>query len=501
MVYTNFPRVDGESNFVGYNFAAFIPISQIVDIGEAVNSVVTSITYTGDWYACYSIQNKLIFKDEPEQTKSGVEYPINLQGEVPVDKPEFLTLFQNMVLDEFIVVLRDNNGRLKLLGTLENGLRFIYKTQGTGYVWEFKGKYDTPPPFFSGNITIDGSIISSIIPPSYLFIRAARWSSGLGVPAANYGNTGDWYFDAGTGNYYSKNTGVWVLEGNFSEFLYSQLPTSDPYISGHLYRDGYDIIRISRGEDSDYTAYINSVDALTGALTLTHKTAIQKLVRRLKSHKLWDKLHVIRPYVGDVISQSFNLKNPANNRSTYAASGVTFSGSGITFDGVFGFENTNYTIPVGNLNNFSLLVSVLNETTSGGCVAGAVNSATDNSSTAIFPTNSNTIVIRVNSVNARTAGNTYAPGIYTATRYFPNGAASMLCYKQAYAAVNDLISGPVPSVSTPNVSLYTGARHTNSGFNSPFHGTINFFIAGEALTQIEVGIVEDIIKDFNTDVR
>jgi hypothetical protein len=213
MGYTNFPRVDGESNFVGYNFAAFIPTSQVTAVGEATNSVVTSITFTGDWYACYSIQNKLTFKDEPSQTKSGVDYPITLQGEVPVDKPEFLTLFQKMVLDEFIVVLRDNNGRLKLLGTKENGVRFIYKTQATGYVWEFKGKYDAPPPFYSGNITIDGNIIGSVITSAGIYIRAARWIIGTGAPAANLGATWDKYIDSVTTKYYSKDTGVWVEEG------------------------------------------------------------------------------------------------------------------------------------------------------------------------------------------------------------------------------------------------------------------------------------------------
>lgn len=236
MDYTNFPRIDGESNFVGYNFAAFIPTSQVTAVGEATNSVVTSITYTGDWYACYSIQNKLTFKDEPTQIKSGVEYPITLQGEVPVDKPEFLTLFQKMVLDEFILVLRDNNGRLKLLGTIENGLRFIYKTQGTGYVWEFKGKYDTPPPFYSGNITIDSVAIGSTITAAGFYIRAARWIIGTGAPAANDGNTWDWYIDNDTTEYYSKNTGVWVLQGQLvdqelEEFAYC---TVSQILTGNL---------------------------------------------------------------------------------------------------------------------------------------------------------------------------------------------------------------------------------------------------------------------------
>lgn len=502
----SFPRINGEPNFTGYNAFFFLPTSAIASMEDPVLGIIntTGITYTGspDWFQGYSINEKLSFKDDPALSDAGISYPVLLQGSAPVDKPEYLTLFSEMVHEEFIVLLRDNNDRMKILGTLQKGLRFLFKTEGVGYAFEFKGDYDTPPAFLNGTITVNGTSISTVIPPPNIYIRAATWTDGSGVPSPSYGNLGDWYIDTSTGDYYSKNTGIWVLEGNFSNFLYSQLATTDPYVSGQLYRDGYDTIRISRGNDADYLSYINAVEALTGALTVTHKNALRKLIKQLKSHGLWDRLDIIRPYVGDVISQSFNLKNPALYRGTYAASGVTFSTAGITFDGVFGFENTNYNIPVGRLNNCMLVISVLNETVAQGCVVGARNTATDNSSCEIFPTNSNTLIVRVNSANGRSVQNTYAPGIYSACRYSPNGAGSSVCYKFGTPVLIDTFSGgPIASVTVPNVTLYVGARRTNTGFSNPFAGTVNFFMAGGAFTASEVTIAEQIINEFNTAVR
>lgn len=40
------------------------------------------------------------------------------------------------------------------------------------------------------------------------------WLNGTGVPAAGLGNDGDYYLDDATGDYYTKVTGAWVLQGN-----------------------------------------------------------------------------------------------------------------------------------------------------------------------------------------------------------------------------------------------------------------------------------------------
>ncbi|MDL5050639.1 hypothetical protein QQ054_32065 [Oscillatoria amoena NRMC-F 0135] len=228
----SFPRISGEYNVTGYTAFFFLPKSAIADIGDRLDSIVSQINYSGspDWFAGYSVQQKLLFKDEPTASNAGINYPVSLSGTAPVDKPEFLTLFEEMVHEEFIVLLKDNNGRVKLLGTLEKGLKFNYKTEGVGYTFSFTGDYDFPPPFYSGNFTVDGTVVGSVLSPAGIYIRASRWIFGMGMPASNVGQTWDVYVDNQTTNYYSKDTGAWVYQGQLVDqalqilsYMYSTL--------------------------------------------------------------------------------------------------------------------------------------------------------------------------------------------------------------------------------------------------------------------------------------
>lgn len=158
----SFPRVNGEQNMVGYSNFYFLPKRFVTAIPQAKGKAITAnLSQAIPFYGGYSVFGNLQFKDDPERTPAGVKYPVEIIGSAPVDKPEYLSLFEEMVEDEFVVLIADLNGRIKICGSLDKGLRFIYKTEGTGYTFKFYGQYDAAPPFYFGSFTVDSTIFPS----------------------------------------------------------------------------------------------------------------------------------------------------------------------------------------------------------------------------------------------------------------------------------------------------------------------------------------------------
>lgn len=95
--------------------------------------------------------------------------------------------------------------------------------------------------------------------------------------------------------------------------------------------------------DSDALAFFSAA-SITDA---TQKSAVDTMVKSLKSNSLWTKFQALYPFVGgSSTSHKFNLKNPAD---TNAAFRLTFSGgwvhssNGVTPNGTNGYANTFYT--------------------------------------------------------------------------------------------------------------------------------------------------------------
>ncbi|MHB1278262.1 MAG: hypothetical protein ACYC1Q_07680 [Bacteroidia bacterium] len=186
----------------------------MTSIPRAKGKVITDdLVATQDFFRGYSVFGELKFKDDPERKEAGVRFPSKLTGVVPVDKPEFLALFEEMLLDEFILIVEDLNGRRKICGTIEKGMKFIYRTEEPGYVFEFYGEFRTAPPFYFGNLVVDSQVINGNYIPGVIYTVGGFWHFDAVAPVGSVGKDGDGYFDYVTNLVYEKQLGVWVEIG------------------------------------------------------------------------------------------------------------------------------------------------------------------------------------------------------------------------------------------------------------------------------------------------
>lgn len=210
----SFPRVNGEPNTVGYTQFFFLPKRLVTEMPRAKGKAITQdLVIDSAFYAGYSVFGELQYNDDPKRTEAGVRYPVKLSGVVPVDKPEYLALFEEMMDDEFIVIVKNNNGKFKICGNQERGLKFIYKTEGVGYRFEFTGEYRTAPPFYYGQFQVDNQVLESEFQPGVAYTVGGFWYFHNTPPSNGVGKNGDGYFNYLTNIVYEKQGNTWVQIG------------------------------------------------------------------------------------------------------------------------------------------------------------------------------------------------------------------------------------------------------------------------------------------------
>ena len=93
--------------------------------------------------------------------------------------------------------------------------------------------------------------------------------------------------------------------------------------------------------DSDATAFLSA----TGITSSTISSAINVMVKQLKSEGLWAKMKAIYPFVGGTATtHRFNLKDPRDLEAAFRLTpygGITHDGGGASFNGTTGWYDTN----------------------------------------------------------------------------------------------------------------------------------------------------------------
>jgi len=108
--------------------------------------------------------------------------------------------------------------------------------------------------------------------------------------------------------------------------------------------------------DSDATAFLSA----TGITSSTISTAINVMVKSLKSEGLWTKMKAIYPFVGgNATAHRFNLKDPRDLDAAFRLTpygGITHDANGAAFNGSNGWYDTNMNAAA-NLSNNSMHLS------------------------------------------------------------------------------------------------------------------------------------------------
>lgn len=101
------------------------------------------------------------------------------------------------------------------------------------------------------------------------------------------------------------------------------------------------IVASAAGFDADAQAFFDRVTTAGGSLSLTEKTAVNKLVSDLKSYSIWSKMKAIYPMVGaSSAACAQNLKS-SSFTGTFSG-GWTFASTGATPNGTTGYMDTGF---------------------------------------------------------------------------------------------------------------------------------------------------------------
>ena len=127
---TSFPSITDIENMGGnVSTFLFIPCSKITNMVKPfIGKITTAITLQNgaSWLTGLAIDNTLDFEEKEEKSQHGNIYTPILKGAVQKLTPEYLTLFEEMSNDRFVVIHTDNNGYKYALGTKEEGLIFTF---------------------------------------------------------------------------------------------------------------------------------------------------------------------------------------------------------------------------------------------------------------------------------------------------------------------------------------------------------------------------------------
>jgi hypothetical protein len=268
-----------------------------------------------------------------------------------------------------------------------------------------------------------------------------------------------------------------------------------------------DIVGITT--DADASAFITAA-AITNTL---EQTAIDTLVKGLKTDGIWDKMKAIYPFVGGSAStHKFNLKDPRDLDAAFRlvfTGGWTHNVNGVTANGVNAYADTKYVPSVNNvLSDYSSL-SIYSRTNSISVSPDIqIDMGVNQFST---PTGAFMLFTGYNSVN-QLAGfqsdfpNAFTYGFYgsqganTNTTGFYTGTANSVnnqVYKNGTLITQNTFA-KVTTRTSPTIALFIGADNYNN--NARRYSVKNYAFAhiGKSLTSTEVSNLNTRVQAFQT---
>lgn len=162
---SNFNRSDGMDNMPGFYKVMFVPARKVVNIPDAVDLVVADdieLKAGANWYQGEFIVTTSNFGDRDQANAAGTFRPMLLQGYYPGSTPARTWNFHQMRKERyFIVLFYENNGYVRILGSLENPAEFSFEEAngilgapgGTGYNISFNASSELPALYYQAEVT------------------------------------------------------------------------------------------------------------------------------------------------------------------------------------------------------------------------------------------------------------------------------------------------------------------------------------------------------------
>lgn len=148
-----------EENISGLSTLEFIPVSDVLSIArpwkEKIASAV-SLKPSKSFFSLAYTQETADFSCEPEKTPNGSIHKLSVTAFIPKMQLATDQTLSEMRDDLFILKVRDNNGNVRLCGTIEAPIRFEYNENALaefgrrgGYSIRFFRDLASPPPYYT----------------------------------------------------------------------------------------------------------------------------------------------------------------------------------------------------------------------------------------------------------------------------------------------------------------------------------------------------------------
>jgi len=151
----NFPKPEMDS-LAGLDEFYFVQVEKVNTIPDPVDSFIDSLIVLKSgvvWLKGYAAIDTLKLSEKPQLTNHGQIIKSELSGFVP-DSVSIQQLFSEMAGKKFVVKAKDNDGRVRLIGSIEQPLEFIPEfdtqtvSQQKGHLFRFSGNLSWQSPFY-----------------------------------------------------------------------------------------------------------------------------------------------------------------------------------------------------------------------------------------------------------------------------------------------------------------------------------------------------------------
>jgi hypothetical protein len=141
--------------FIESEKVVLIPVSA----GRQVKSQITLIN-GASWRIGYATQKTLEFSEKMQENDSGKYFLPEITGFYPKVSEGALAIFSEMKYNTFIVLITDNNGFTRVVGTIDNPLEFRFDTASgqspssrNGFSFSFRGQAINESPFYTVDLS------------------------------------------------------------------------------------------------------------------------------------------------------------------------------------------------------------------------------------------------------------------------------------------------------------------------------------------------------------
>ena len=247
--------------------------------------------------------------------------------------------------------------------------------------------------------------------------------------------------------------------------------------------------------DADAQAFITAA-AITDP---TQQTAIDTLVKSLKSNNIWTKMKAVYPFVGGTASShKFNLKDPRDLDAAFRLvfnGGWTHSANGATPNGTNGYADTKFVPSVNfSANNNSLGAYLRTENINAGAIFGTQSSGNSGTRNWMFVrydgTNYHEIRNNTSAILSTTSPST-SLGYWMSNRNIPS-------QQKIYRNGTTLATGNNSENTFSAVSFSISAQNNNGSSVEFSNRQLAFFHIGDGLTDTEAANLYTAVQAFQT---